>query len=94
MKTTIYENYGVLAAEKRCTYSTTKSDAIVSDPIDVIIPDQYVAGRNGTGEILIVINGTNYLLRELLVDDDEGEPCIIIPAPYPTKPIRLERAAI
>ena len=94
MKTTIYANYGLLAAEKRCVYSTTKLDAIVSEPIDVIIPDEYIAGRNEAGEILMVIDGLNYTLQQLLIEDDEDEPCIIIPAPYSTKPIRLERAAI
>ena len=93
METTIYANYGLLAAEKRCVYSTTKLDAIVSEPIDVIIPDEYIAGRNEAGEILMVIDGLNYTLQQLLIEDDEDEPCIIIPAPYPTKPIRLERAA-
>lgn len=94
MKTTIYANYGVLGAEKRCVYTTTKSDAIVSEPIDVTIPDEYIAGRNEAGEILIVIDGLNYTLRQLLIENDDDEPCIIIPAPYPTKPIQLERAAI
>ena len=93
MKTTIYANYGMLAAEKRCVYTTTKSDAIVSEPIDVIIPDEYVSGRNAADELLITVDGCNYTLRDLLSDDND-EPCIIIPAPYPTKPIRLERAAI
>ena len=90
MKTTIYANYGLLAAEKRCVYSTTKSDAIVSDPIDVIIPDEYISGRNAANELLITVDGCNYALRDLL-SDDNNDPCIIIPAPYPTKPIRLER---
>ena len=94
MKTTIYANYGMLSAEKRCVYTTTESDAIVSEPIDVIIPVEYIAGRNEAGEILIAIDGLNYTLQQLLIEDDDDEPCIIIPAPYPTKPIRLERAAI
>lgn len=37
MKATIYANYGMLAAEKRCIYTTAETDATVSEPLDVVI---------------------------------------------------------
>nr|DAT51551.1 MAG TPA: hypothetical protein [Caudoviricetes sp.] len=91
MKVTIYANYGVLAAEKRCVYTfpCSAETADVSERIDVIIPDKYAPYETETGNIVLTIGGCKYLLREVLCGDDY--PCITIPGPF-AKYERLARA--
>lgn len=88
-KTTIYANYGMLAAEKRCVYTENKTDATVSEPLDVIIPEKFAPYENEAGEIVVTLDGYKYLLREVLCGDEH--PCIMIPG-HTTKYERLARA--
>lgn len=48
----IFRNYGVLAAEKRCTYTygMAAETAVTSDKITVRIPDGWSIFENQTGE--------------------------------------------
>lgn len=80
MKTTIYANYGVLAAEKRCIYTAKPTDeAKVSEPVCVDIPesfDPYVSAS----DVVVTIDGVQYLLQDVLCGNEC--PCIITPSPY------------
>ncbi len=89
MKVTIYENYGMLAAEKRCIYTTVETDATVSEPLDVIIPEKFAPAKNAAGEIVVTLDGCNYLLRDVLCGDEQ--PCIMLPG-YTTRYEQLARA--
>ena len=89
MTTTIYANYGMLAAEKRCVYTTGKTDATASEPIDVVIPEKFTPEKNVADEIVVTLDGFSYLLRDVLSGDEH--PCIMIPG-YTTRYERLARA--
>ena len=89
MKTTIYANYGMLAAEKRCIYTTRKSEAAVSEPLEVIIPDEFAPYESADGSIVVTIDGETYLQRDLLCGDEN--PCIVIPG-FSSSYVALARA--
>ena len=82
MKATIYANYGMLAAEKRCIYT-------VSEPLDVVIPEKFAPAKNAAGEIVVTLDGYNYRLQDVLCGDEQ--PCIMVPG-YTTRYERLARA--
>ena len=89
MKATIYANYGMLAAEKRCIYTTAETDATVSEPLDVVIPEKFAPAKNAADEIVVTLDGYNYRLQDVLCGDEQ--PCIMIPG-YTTRYERLVRA--
>ena len=89
MKVTIYANYGMLAAEKRCVYTVNKTDATVSEPLDVVIPEKFAPAKNAAGEIVVTLDGYNYRLQDVLCGDEQ--PCIMVPG-YTTRYERLARA--
>lgn len=61
-----YESYGMLAHEKRPVYSDTIPATDAYNVITVEIPDEYPLSENEAGETLIDIDGSTYLLREVL----------------------------
>lgn len=76
MKTTIYANYGVLAHEKQTIYTTAPTDeAVYSEPITVDIPESFKPGENAFGIVLVEIDGSNWLLGDVL-DSRDDKPCI------------------
>lgn len=76
MKTTIYANYGVLAHEKEVVYTTAPTDyATVSEPITVEIPETFHPCENVIGQVLLTIDGSDYLLDEVLTNRGD-DPCI------------------
>lgn len=81
MKATIYANYGVLAAEKRCVYTFPGSAEIagVSERLDVIIPDKFAPRETEDGNVVLTIDGYEYLLSDVLCGNEH--PCIVIPGP-------------
>lgn len=89
MKVTIYANYGMLAAEKRCVYTASKTDAAVSEPVDVVIPEKFSPAKNSAGEVVVTLDGYDYLLRDVLCGNEH--PCIAIPG-YTPKYERLVRS--
>ena len=67
MLTKIYANYGVLAHEKETVYTTVPHEhATHSEPIVIDLPASVNPGENEAGEILVELNGTTYLLSEVL----------------------------
>ena len=63
----IYANYGVLAHEKETVYTTVPHEhATASEPIIINLPASVNPGENEAGEILVDLNGTTYLLAEVL----------------------------
>lgn len=71
MKTTIYENYGVLGREYINTYTemTEHAHAIYSEKIEVEIPEKLNPYKTVWGETGLDINGKKYVLGELLRGD-------------------------
>lgn len=88
MKVTIYANYGLLGAEKRCVYTKAPADAVVSEPLEVIIPDDMAPYEGELGDIVVTLDGQKYLLGDVLCGDEY--PCIMIPG-YTTRYKRLDR---
>lgn len=81
MKTTIYANYGVLAAEKRCIYTAKPTDeAKVSEPVCVEIPESFVPYVSASDDVVVTIDGVQYLLQDVLCGNEY--PCIVVPSPY------------
>ena len=81
MKTTIYANYGVLAAEKRCIYTARPtSEAKVSEPVCVDIPESFAPYIGTMGDVVVTIDGVQYLLQNVLCGNEC--PCIVDPSPY------------
>lgn len=78
MKTTIYANYGILAAEKRCIYTAYRIlDVPVSEALTVEIPDDLYYGKDEADIALLKIDGDVYALDTILAGDKR--PCLIIP---------------
>ena len=75
MKTIIYANHGMRGAEKRTVYTT--SPAEIYDRLEVEIPDDIYYGKNEYEEILLKMDGTVYLLSEVLCGDEF--PHIMVP---------------
>lgn len=71
MKTTIYCSYGVLAHEKKNYYSVDGPASDIYDKIEVNIPDEIVIGKNAFGELILNLDGTKYLLSEVLTNADD-----------------------
>lgn len=81
MKTTIYANYGVLAAEKRCIYTVKPTDeAKVSEPVCVEIPESFAPYVGAMDDVVVTIDGVQYLLQNVL--GGNKYPCIVDPSPY------------
>lgn len=81
MKTTIYANYGVLAADKRCIYTVRATDeAKVSEPVCVDIPESFAPYVSASDDVVVAIDGVQYLLQDVLCGNEC--PCIINPSPY------------
>jgi hypothetical protein len=65
----IYANYGVLAHEKETVYTTAPHEyATVSEPVTVTIPESVTPRENEAGEIIVTLDGTAYLLCEVLTN--------------------------
>ena len=60
---TIYANYGLLAHEKRVSFSVAPL-CDIADALRVVVPN--VSGVNTVGDPIITLDGTDYLLGELL----------------------------
>lgn len=60
---TIYANYGLLTHEKQVVY-TCAPVSDIADALHVIVPN--VSGVNAIGDHIITLDGTDYLLGELL----------------------------
>lgn len=73
MKVNLYKSYGVLAHEATPFYSVSTPASDICDQITVSIPN--AIGSNSLGEILVEIDGTQYLLGEVLTDWD-GAPAL------------------
>lgn len=81
MKTTIYANYGVLAADKRCIYTVRSTDeAKVSEPVCVEIPESFAPYVGAMDDVVVTIDGVQYLLQNVLCGNEY--PCIVDPSPY------------
>ena len=76
MKITIYDNYGVLGAEKRGVYTLTPVGDLY-DTLTVEIPDELICGRNAADELLLELGGETYTLGMVLCGDKS--PCIMVP---------------
>jgi len=76
MKIRIYANYGVLAHEKQTVYATYRIGSC-NEPVDVELPDDLDIGYNAADEMLITVDGINYMLDELLdAMPDTERPCL------------------
>lgn len=60
---TIYANYGLLAHEKQMIFSAAPL-CDIADALRVVVPN--VSGVNAIGDPIITLDGTDYLLGELL----------------------------
>lgn len=60
---TIYANYGLLAHEKRVIFSVAPL-CDIADALRVVVPN--VSDVNAIGDPIITLDGTDYLLGELL----------------------------
>lgn len=72
----IYENYGVLGAEKRSvyTYGGQHARATCSDEMTVEIPDGWEAWENAMGETIVTAPcGWNYEINEVLAGNERPE---------------------
>lgn len=69
----LYESWGMLGKEKTPVYSVTTPATECYDVITVGMP--YPLAHNAAGETLIDIDGTTWLLNDVL-DARNGEPCI------------------
>ena len=73
---TIYENYGVLAAEKRSVYTFggPHSTAVAWEKLRVQVPDGWEAYENEAGDTIITAPwGWCYTVNELLIGDKAPE---------------------
>ena len=73
---TIYENYGVLAAEKRSVYTFggPHSTAVTWEKLRVQVPDGWEAFENEAGDTIITAPwGWCYTVNELLIGDKAPE---------------------
>lgn len=83
----LFESWGVLGKERRPVYSDTIPATEHYDIITVDIP--YPLAENEMGETLIDIDGTTYLLSEVLTDCGDA-PCIAIYDGHQMRRIMLE----
>ena len=75
----IYDNYGVLAHEKKHVYTTApEATASISEPFYIIIPDSMKPYITEAGEIALILpDGVGpYLLSECLATERDGMPSI------------------
>lgn len=78
MTTTIYRNYGCLAAEKRCVYThkVPAETAVTYDRLIVETPDGWDAYETPAEDIVLTPpDGIPSLLREILCGDEY--PCVL-----------------
>lgn len=78
MKFKIYENYGVLGAEKKVkyTYGAEHPHAVVSEEINVTLPQNefFEICENGWGELFVKSSwGWNYEINDVLQGNEK--PC-------------------
>lgn len=78
MEITIYANYGVLAHEYRVVYTADNPHvhADHADQLIVEIPEKYQPYTTVEGSIALVINGTSYMLGEVIDSTAADNPCI------------------
>lgn len=77
MDVMIYANYGVLAHEKTCVYTTApEATATVSEPFYIIIPDSMTPYETVDGQIALMLDGRPWLLYECLATARDGMPVI------------------
>lgn len=69
----LYESWGMLGKEKTPVYSVTTPATEHYDVITVEMP--FSLSENEAGQILVDINGTTYMLNEVL-DARNDVPCI------------------
>lgn len=69
---TIYANYGLLAHEKQVIFSAAPL-CDIADALRVVVPN--ISGVNAIGDPIITIDGTDYLLGELLTSIN-GKPAL------------------
>lgn len=73
-----YINYGVLGSEKKKIFTAENPhyNAIVSDKIEITVPEDFWVGENDMGELLIETpDGTQYLAKKIIGSYD-GEPVL------------------
>ena len=75
MRYELFASYGVLAHEKKPVFSDGIPASDFYDVITVDIPDNYSVSKNNFGDTLIDINGTTYMLREVL-SNYGTDPCL------------------
>ena len=68
MKTTVYCSYNVLAHEKKPFYSVSAPASDISEKVEITIPDEIINGLNELGEPILNLDGTKYLLSEVLTN--------------------------
>lgn len=75
MKLKIYANYGVLAHEKQAVYSAVPcSTAVLSEEMEIMIPDGFTASENIMGDWLInTPDGFTLHMGDILASKD-GAP--------------------
>lgn len=66
MKVEIYKSYGVLAHEKQPVYTWGAPASDIYDQITVELP--YCVGANALDEPLLELDGTRYLLGDVLTN--------------------------
>ena len=74
MKVKIHSYYGVLGHEKTPVYKEHEINETISDALYVDVPN--VVGANEAGDTLVEINGSIYVLNELLCTTQTGKPAI------------------
>ena len=62
---TVYASYGVLAHEKEPVYCSGILSEVY-DEVEVEIPDELIADENNLDELILTLDGREYLLHEVL----------------------------
>lgn len=73
----LYANYGVLAHEKRPTYTEVPADCPISDPVEVEVPEWIEVGEFADGSIALTIDGADYRWGDLYLSTDADDRPVI-----------------
>lgn len=75
MKIKLYEGWGVLAHEKQPVYTVNCPVSDAYNLVEVELP--HVTGANYYGELLITLDGTQYLLHEAHQLGRQARACLV-----------------